>query len=272
AWRPSLSAPAASSRSCTSSACAPSSPRAGPSLRRSFSPPSAKRRPSRAGMPRRCRAMHSHGATPMWKKRKGFLGATRGAMASRPTAMGSPSSSTTASIRASRRAASSPRTCSMPVPGNCKENHAMRLLLLLLLWVSIAANAQDFPSRTIRILLPFQAGGLLDVVAHVVADKFREKWSQPAVLEHRVGASGNIAAEALSKAPPDGHTLLLSPPGPIALNKLLYANLAYDSDAFVPLSILVSTPAVLVVNPEVPANNPQQLIAYAKANPGKLNY
>ena len=148
----------------------------------------------------------------------------------------------------------------------------MRLLLLLLLWVSIAANAQDFPSRTIRILLPFQAGGLLDVVAHVVADKFREKWNQPAVLEHRVGASGNIAAEALSKAPPDGHTLLLSPPGPIALNKLLYANLAYDSDAFVPLSILVSTPAVLVVNPEVPANNPQQLIAYAKANPGRLNY
>ena len=148
----------------------------------------------------------------------------------------------------------------------------LRIFVSGMAFFAIAAHAQEFPSRTIRILIPFQPGGLLDVVAHVVADRFREKWNQPAVLEHRVGASGNIAAEALSKAAPDGHTLLLSPPGPIALNKLLYSNLNYDSDSFVPLSILVSTPAVLVVHPEVPASTPQQLIAYAKANPGKLNY
>jgi tripartite-type tricarboxylate transporter receptor subunit TctC len=148
----------------------------------------------------------------------------------------------------------------------------LRLLLTLCFAFSAAAHGQDFPAKTIRILVPFQAGGLLDVVGHVVADRFREKWSQPVVLEHRVGASGNIAAEALFKSPPDGHTLLISPPGPIALNKLLYANLPFDSDAFVPLSILVSTPAVLVVHPDVPASNPRELIAYAKANPGKLNY
>src|SRR6185503_11214402 len=118
---------------------------------------------------------------------------------------------------------------------------------------AIAAQAQEFPAKPIRIIVPFQPGGLLDVVARVMGDRFREKWDQPAVLEHRVGASGNIGAEALSKSPPDGYTLLISPPGPIALNKLLYANLSYDPDAFVPLSILVSTPAVLVVHPDVPA-------------------
>jgi len=135
-----------------------------------------------------------------------------------------------------------------------------------------AAHAQEFPNKVIRIIVPFQAGGLLDVVARVVADKFRDKWGQPAILEHRVGAAGNLGAEAVYRSDPDGHTLLVSPPGPIALNKLLYPKLSYDSDAFVPISILVATPAVLVVHPGVPATTLQQLIAYAKANPGKLNY
>ena len=150
-----------------------------------------------------------------------------------------------------------------------------RLLQLLLIACATfggAAHAQDYPNKVIRIIVPFQAGGLLDVVGQVVAKTFQEKWGQPAILDHRVGAAGNIAAEALYRSEPDGHTLLLSPPGPIALNKLLYSKLAYDSDAFVPISILVATPAVLVVHPDVPATTPQQLIAYAKANPGKLNY
>jgi tripartite-type tricarboxylate transporter receptor subunit TctC len=157
-----------------------------------------------------------------------------------------------------------------------KENNAMRALLLLLFIACAtlvgAAHAQNFPNKYIRIIVPFQAGGLLDVVAQVVADKFQQKWGQPAILDHRVGAAGNIGAEALYRSEPDGHTLLVSPPGPIALNKLLYSKLAYDSDRFVPISILVSTPAVLVVHPDVPATTPQELIAYAKANPGKLNY
>ena len=135
-----------------------------------------------------------------------------------------------------------------------------------------AAHAQNFPNKYIRILIPFQAGGLLDVVAQVVADKFQQKWGQPAILDHRVGAAGNIAAEALYRSEPDGHTLLISPPGPIALNKLLFGKLGYDSDAFSAISILVETPAVLVVHPDVPATTPLELIAYAKANPGKLNY
>jgi tripartite-type tricarboxylate transporter receptor subunit TctC len=152
----------------------------------------------------------------------------------------------------------------------------MRRLLHLLLIVCAtfagAAHAQEFPNKVIRIIVPFQAGGLLDVVGQVVADKFRQKWGQPAILDHRAGAAGNIAAEAVYRSEPDGHTLLLSPPGPIALNKLLYSKMGYDSDAFVPISILVETPAVLVVHPDLPATTPQQLIAYAKANPGKLNY
>ena len=148
----------------------------------------------------------------------------------------------------------------------------LRLVLIACATFAGAAHAQDFPNKVIRIMVPFQAGGLLDVVGQVVANKFQERWGQPAILEHRVGAAGNIAADALSRSEPDGHTLLLSPPGPIALNKLLYDKLAYDSDAFVPVSILVATPAVLVVHPDVPATTPQQLIAYAKANPGKLNY
>ena len=146
------------------------------------------------------------------------------------------------------------------------------LLLIACATFAGAAHAQEFPSKVIRIFVPFQAGGLLDVVGRVVADKFKEKWDQPAILEHRVGAAGNIGAEALYRSEPDGHTLLISPPGPIALNKLLYSKLPYDSDEFVPISILVSTPAVLVVHPDVPAKTPQELIAYAKANPGKLNY
>jgi tripartite-type tricarboxylate transporter receptor subunit TctC len=148
----------------------------------------------------------------------------------------------------------------------------LHLLLILCATFAGAAHAQEFPNKVIRIIVPFQAGGLLDVVGQVVADKFRQKWGQPAILDHRVGAAGNIAAEAVYRSEPDGHTLFLSPPGPIALNKLLYSKMGYDSDAFVPISILVETPAVLVVHPDVPATTPQQLIAYAKANPGKLNY
>jgi tripartite-type tricarboxylate transporter receptor subunit TctC len=146
------------------------------------------------------------------------------------------------------------------------------LLLVACAAVASTVHAQNFPNKYIRILIPFQAGGLLDVVAQVVADKFQQKWGQPAILDHRVGAAGNIAAEAVFRSEPDGHTLLISPPGPIALNKLLFGKLAYDSDAFSAISILVETPAVLVVHPDVPATTPQELIAYAKANPGKLNY
>lgn len=149
----------------------------------------------------------------------------------------------------------------------------MRLILFLcaVLFATLA-RGQDFPAKPIRIIVPFQAGGLLDVVAQVVGERFRDKWGQPGVIDHRVGAAGNIGAEAAFKAAPDGYTLFLSPPGPIALNKLLYAKLPYDSDQFVPISILVATPAVLVANPGVPAKTPEELIAYAKANPGKLNY
>ncbi|HEX7055503.1 MAG TPA: tripartite tricarboxylate transporter substrate binding protein [Burkholderiales bacterium] len=150
----------------------------------------------------------------------------------------------------------------------------MRRLAFLLCSLLFAAvvHAQDFPSRPIRIIVPFAAGGLLDVVAQVVGEGFREKLGQPGVLDHRVGAAGNIGAEAAYRAAPDGYTVFLSPPGPIALNKMLYEHLNYDSDRFEPISILIATPAVLVTYPGVPAKTPAELIAHAKANPGKLNY
>jgi tripartite-type tricarboxylate transporter receptor subunit TctC len=147
-----------------------------------------------------------------------------------------------------------------------------RLVLLAALAFALSAQAQDYPTRPIRIVIPFAAGGLLDTLGRIVGDKFREKWDQPGVLEHRAGAGGNIGGEIVYRAAPDGHTLLLSPPGPIVINKLLYEKLAYDSDAFVPISIVVTNPNVLVVHPSVPANNLQELIAFARANPGKLNY
>ena len=108
-------------------------------------------------------------------------------------------------------------------------------------------------------------------MARIVADRFREKSDQPGIIEYRAGAAGNIGAEAVAKFAPDGYTLLISPPGPLVINKLLYARLAYDSDTFVPVSVLVRNANVLIVNLKVPAENFQQLIAYAKAVAKRLN-
>ncbi len=134
------------------------------------------------------------------------------------------------------------------------------------------ACAQDFPNRPIRIVIPFTAGGLLDTVGLDIANKFRTKWGQPVILDHRPGASGNIGAEATFKAAPDGHTLLLSPPGPLAINKFFFEKLPYDPDGLTPISVVVKNANVLVVHPSVPARTLREFIDYAKANPGKLNY
>jgi tripartite-type tricarboxylate transporter receptor subunit TctC len=132
--------------------------------------------------------------------------------------------------------------------------------------------AQDYPARLVRIVIPFPPGGGIDRMARLAADKLRERWGQPFIVENRAGAGGNIAAEHVANSAPDGHTLLYAPPQQYVINKLLYSKLSYDPDSFAPISVLISAPNVLAVHPKVPVESLPQLIALARANPGKLNY
>src|SRR5712675_2319316 len=133
-------------------------------------------------------------------------------------------------------------------------------------------QSQDYPNKPIRIVAPFPAGGSADVIPRIVGEKLSAKWGHPVVVENRVGAAGNIGAEYVFKAEPDGYTLLSSPPPPLIINPNLYRNLPFDPTQFVPVGIMVAIPNVVLVNPKVPVNSIRELIAYAKANPDKLNY
>lgn len=147
-----------------------------------------------------------------------------------------------------------------------------RILLAATLTFPLVARPQDYPSKPVKFVVPFLPGGGADRLARVVAEKLWKKWGQPVIVENRAGAGGNIGADAVFRAAPDGYTILFGTPGPVVINKLLYAKLTYDSDAFVPVSHLTISPNAVVVHPNVPAKNVKQLIAYAKAYPGKLNY
>jgi tripartite-type tricarboxylate transporter receptor subunit TctC len=137
----------------------------------------------------------------------------------------------------------------------------------------IAANAQVYPAKPVRLIVPFAPGGGNDVIARLLGQKLSETWKQQVVVENRPGAGGNIGAELVAKAPPDGYTLLLGHTGVFAINPSLYPKLSYDSQKdFSPVSLLATAPLVLVVHPNVPANSLRELIALAKAQPGKLNY
>ncbi len=148
-----------------------------------------------------------------------------------------------------------------------------RVLLAAALACSTLVLAQDYPAKPVKIVVPYTpGGGMADRMARLVADKLQAKWGQSFFVENRAGAGANIGAEYVAKSPPDGYTLLFMEVGPLAVNKVLYAKLAYDPDAFVPVSVMVSSPNVLAIHPKVPAETLQQLIAYAKANPDRLNY
>src|SRR5262245_12997316 len=127
-------------------------------------------------------------------------------------------------------------------------------------------RAQDYPSRPVKIVVPFPAGGTADVMPRVFGDWLARKWGQAVVVENRTGAAGNIGAETVFKSEPDGHTLLSAPPPPLVINQNLYPKLGFDPLEFVPIIIMGRVPNALVVNPKVPANNVAELIAYAKAN------
>jgi tripartite-type tricarboxylate transporter receptor subunit TctC len=135
-----------------------------------------------------------------------------------------------------------------------------------------AEDAAAYPSRQIRIVVPFPAGGTADSLPRIVAEKLRQKWGQPVIIDNRSGAGGNLGAEAVASSAPDGYTLLASPPGPIAINQTLYAKLAYDPSELKPITIIGLSPNVLDVRPGFSAKNVKELLDYAKANPGKVTF
>ncbi|MET4151831.1 tripartite tricarboxylate transporter substrate binding protein [Bradyrhizobium barranii] len=135
------------------------------------------------------------------------------------------------------------------------------------------AVAQDYPSRPVKIIVPFPAGGSNDIIARIVAQKLTERNGQTFLVENRGGAGGNIGAETVASAEPDGYTLLLTAPPPLTINGSLYKKLPFDpAKAFAPIALIASVPIVLVVNPSVQAKNVGELIALAKAKPGSLNF
>jgi tripartite-type tricarboxylate transporter receptor subunit TctC len=150
------------------------------------------------------------------------------------------------------------------------------LAVAILGMVAGAACAQDYPtayypSRSVKIIVPFPAGGTADLMPRIIADWLSRKWKQAVVIENKPGAAGNIGAEAAFNADPDGYTLLSAPPPPLVINQSLYPKLGFDPTAFVPISVMGIVPNALVVNPKkVPARTVAELIAYARANPGRL--
>jgi tripartite-type tricarboxylate transporter receptor subunit TctC len=135
-----------------------------------------------------------------------------------------------------------------------------------------ADDASNYPSQNIRIVVPFPAGGTADTLPRIVAERLRQKWNQAVIIENKSGAGGNIGAEAVASSPPDGHTLFASPPGPLAINESLYRKLAFRPSDFMPITVLATAPVVLDVRPDFPAKTVQELIAYAKSNPGKVTF
>jgi tripartite-type tricarboxylate transporter receptor subunit TctC len=145
-----------------------------------------------------------------------------------------------------------------------------------LLCVSASATSPaaegEYPNRTIKIVVPAPPGPLLDVIPRIIGEKLSAKWGVPVIIENRPGAAQNLGAEAAAKSEPDGYTLLASPPGPLTVSQHLRSKLNFDPAAFVKVSVLVKLPTVLVVNPRLPIANLADLLAFAKANPNKLNF
>jgi tripartite-type tricarboxylate transporter receptor subunit TctC len=136
-----------------------------------------------------------------------------------------------------------------------------------------AAQAQAYPSKPIRFVVPYPPGGPLDTVARLTAQSVSESMRQPVIVDNKPGAGGNIGADIVAKAPPDGYTILMGAVATHAINPSLYASIPYDAVRdFAPVTQLAATPNVLIVNPSVPASSVREFIAYAKANPGKLNF
>jgi tripartite-type tricarboxylate transporter receptor subunit TctC len=136
-----------------------------------------------------------------------------------------------------------------------------------------ASRAQSFPAKPIRFVVPWAPGGSTDVLARIIGQKLFESWGQPVLIENRPGASGNVGSEVIARAAPDGYNILVGSMSTHAMNGALYAKMPFKPvDDFAPVALLAYVTNVLAVHPSVKANTIPELIAYAKANPGKLNY
>ena len=137
----------------------------------------------------------------------------------------------------------------------------------------VAVGADTYPVKPVRLIVPFPPGGPADALARVVGDKLSASLGQAVVVDNRPGAGGNIGMELAAKSAPDGYTLVLAPAGNLTVNPSLYRNVPYDvARDFAPVTVIAAVPNILVVNPAVPAQSLAELIAYAKANPGRLNF
>jgi tripartite-type tricarboxylate transporter receptor subunit TctC len=160
--------------------------------------------------------------------------------------------------------------------GKMRRLTAIALSALALGWAASApgaARAEDYPSRPIKLILPQPPGGAVDLIARTLGERLAEQMKQPVIVENKPGANGGLAAGDVARSVPDGYTLLVAVDTNLAVNPTLYPSLSYDPFRdFAPISVLTKVALVLVANPKVPANNVRELIAYATANPGKLNY
>jgi len=153
-----------------------------------------------------------------------------------------------------------------------RARDAFRLGLLAAALACSCASAQGYPSKPVRLVVPFTPGGSTDIVARLIATKLSEFWGQQFVVDNRPGAGGAIGAETVARATPDGYTIMLTNPGPAVQNVVLRRKPTYALADFAPIVYVGYTPNIIVANPGVPARNLKELIAYARANPGKINW
>ena len=148
----------------------------------------------------------------------------------------------------------------------------LKLLAFALASTTLVAVAQTYPVKPVRFVVPFPAGGGVDLTARTVGQKLSDYLGQQMVIDNRAGAAGTIGAENVAKSPPDGYSLLVAGPGSVAVAPLLFPKLGYNPlKDLAPITMLVTMPYIIVMHPSIPAKNAKELIALAKANPGKLN-
>ena len=150
---------------------------------------------------------------------------------------------------------------------------SVTVTIFLLLQLASAAWAQGYPYKPVTFIVPFPPGGGTDISARTVAAKLADKWKQSVVIENRGGAAGIVGTDVAAKARPDGYTMLIVNVGIVSINPALYQKLPYDPEkAFVPVSLICELPFVLMASPKFPPSSVQELVAYAKANPGKVTF
>jgi tripartite-type tricarboxylate transporter receptor subunit TctC len=141
------------------------------------------------------------------------------------------------------------------------------------LTAAASVRAQDaYPTHVVKIVIPVLPGSTTDIVARLIANQLSETWGKPVIVENMAGAAMNLGSEYVAHADPDGYTLMICPPSPLAINQLLYHDLKYDPSKLVPVALLTKIANVLAMRPDFPAKSVQELIAYGKANPGKLSF